>query len=421
MDATMIQQTVDRILASMKNWLTEMVTQATASSSGQAFATLERTFRESAQTQMAAAFEQVLQAACDADDGGRTCPYCQARRRHKGRRRRKLLTSVGAVSIDGVCWQCPPPRAGGCGRHEHASQRLGIEESTTTAMRELICLLGLSQAGFAHAGRAMHKLLSVKLSTPTIASLCEEEGRRIEAADVPASGLVQGTLVGSCDGTMVNTREQSWRELRAWRFDDDRGRRGSGAALEDAAVFTPRLRHEALRHHADQVQRFVFVSDAATWIAQAVSEHLPEADEHVVDIYHAYQHIHDAARAIYGPESEQGRAWAQRWCDELYTRGGEAVRQRLRHTRFARDDQQAALDQLLGFLERHGERMDYPRYTREKIPISSGPMESTCKQLGRRLKGPGMRWRSDNLTPMACLISLWNDQQWDDYWQRIAA
>jgi len=50
--------------------------------------------------------------------------------------------------------------------------------------------------------------------------------------------------------------------------------------------------------------------------------------------------------------------------------------------------------------------MDYPRYRREGIPISSGPMESTCKQLGLRLKGPGMRWREDNLTPMATLISL---------------
>lgn len=64
--------------------------------------------------------------------------------------------------------------------------------------------------------------------------------------------------------------------------------------------------------------------------------------------------------------------------------------------------------------------MDYPRLRRQNLPISSGPMGSTCKQLGQRLKGPGMRWREDNLTPMAHHISLWTDQRWDRYWQSAA-
>jgi hypothetical protein len=262
--------------------------------------------------------------------------------------------------------------------------------------------------------------MHIQLSTPTVAHLCEEEGRAIEAADPPPDRLVRGTLVGSCDGTMVHSREDGWRELRAWRFDDDAGRRASGAALEDAAAFTPRLREQALQHHADQVDRFVFISDAAAWIGQAVAEHLPEASEHVIDIYHAYQHIHETARQIYGEGAEQARSWAKRWCDELYLRGGRAVRKRLQHARFRVPEQQAALERLLAYLQRHEHGMDYPRYRREAIPISSGPMESTCKQLGRRLKGPGMRWRTDNLTPMAHLISLWTDQRWDPYWKPAA-
>lgn len=191
--------------------------------------------------------------------------------------------------------------------------------------------------------------------------------------------------------------------------------------MENAAAFTPRLRQEALRHHADQVQRFVFVSDAAAWIKDAVAEHLPEASDHVIDIYHAYQHIHDAARRIHGEGTDAAHAWARNWCDELDIRGGQAVHDRLRHTRYSEPHRQEPLDQLLGFLDRHADRMDYPRYRRENIPISSGPMESTCKQLGRRLKGPGMRWRTDNLTPMAHLLSLWADQRWNHYWTKSAA
>lgn len=420
-----VDEAIDAAVEQYRTWITQMVTQMVTQAcdlaSAQQAQVFERAFREGGQRQLARGFETLMQAAAAGGDGGRTCPHCRARRRHKGHRPRKMLTSLGEVAIDGVCWQCPPPQRGGCGRHEHASQRLMPEPRTTGPMTELICLLGLS-GSFAHASLACGKLLGVRLSTPTIAGMCEEAGRLIEADDQAAKPrrLVEGTLVGSTDGMMVHTREQGWKEMRAWRFDDDRGRRASGAALEDAQTFTPRLRQAALDQHADQVASFVFVSDAAEWIRQGVAEHLPEAGEHVVDIYHAYQHIHTAARQVHGEGTPKAAAWARRWCDELYTRGGQAVWDRLRRARFKHPEKQEALDPLLGFLRRHKNRMDYPRLRRENLPISSGPMESTCKQLGQRLKGPGMRWRSDNLTPMAHLVSLWNDQRWDTYWQKAA-
>ena len=421
MNDSMIQQTVEGVLARQRTFLIQMITQAAAASTPGAAAELERAFREGSLEQTRRAYQDVLGAAAQSGDGGRSCPHCQTPRRHKGRRPRKVLTSMGQVAIDGVCWQCEAD-AGGCGRHEHASVRLGLAGSVTTTapMRELICLLGLAQGSFAHAGRALAKLTCVTLSTPTVASVCEEEGRRIEAADPPPPQPVHGVLVGSCDGTMVHTREDGWRELRAFRFDDDDGRRRSGAALEKAEQFLPRLRREALRQHADQVKRFVFVSDAAEWIKQGVAEFLPEADTHIIDIYHAYQHVHEAARAIYGEGNEQAKRWAKQWCEELYLRGGQAVHDRLRHARFDTPQRQAGLDPLLAYLRRHGPHLDYPRFRKEGLPTSSGPMESTCKQLGQRLKGPGMRWRHDNITPMANLISLWCDQQWETYWNTAA-
>lgn len=421
-----VQAAIDDATERFRTWMTQMVSQACRLNTSEQAQRFERQFREDGQRQLARTYGSILEVAAASGDGGRTCPHCQAQRRHKGRRPRKMLTSVGPVAVQGVCWQCPPadPRhsgRGGCGRHEHATQRLMPDAGYTRPLRELLCLLGIS-GSFAHASLAGEKLLGVKLSTPTIATLCEETGRLIEADEQvrKPDQPVLGTLTGSCDGTMVNTREEGWREMRAYRFDDDRGRRCSGAALEDAATFIPRLRQVALDQQADQVRSFVFVSDAAEWIRQGVAEHLPEASEHVVDIYHAYQHIREAARQIHGEGTPQARAWAKRWCDELYTRGGQAVWDRLRRARFKKPHQQQALKKLLGYLHRHHPRMDYPRLRRQNLPISSGPMESTCKQLGQRLKGPGMRWREDNLTPMAHLISLWNDQRWNQYWQSAA-
>jgi len=38
------------------------------------------------------------------------------------------------------------------------------------------------------------------------------------------------------------------------------------------------------------------------------------------------------------------------------------------------------------------DRMDYPRYRREGLPITSSPMESLIKQINQRVKGTEMFW-----------------------------
>lgn len=411
-----VEAKVEELLREMKGWLCGMIAEAETVGTVEAAAELEGQFRDGAMRRMAGALEVVLQRAVDAGDGGRACPECGRRRQHKGRRPRRLVTSLGEIPLEGVYWFCP-----GCRRGEHAAARIQPAGAVSPRLRELVCLLGIG-SGFEKAGRACEKLLGVRLDAQTIRRITEAEGQRAaEAGPNRCDRPVCGTLVGSCDGTKVNTRQDGWRELRAWRFDDDLDRRARGAALEPAEAFVPRLRREALAQDAAEVRRFVFVSDAAAWIEQAVDEWLPEAERHIIDIYHAKQHIHEAARAIHGEGTEKAERWAERWCGVLRTHGGRAVWDRLRRARFQRDEQQEALQKLLGYLDRHAERMDYPRYRREGLPISSGPMESTCKQLGLRLKGPGMRWNRENIDPMAALISLWADGRWDRHWQNKAA
>ncbi|MHC4073433.1 MAG: hypothetical protein ACYSWW_21920 [Planctomycetota bacterium] len=59
-------------------------------------------------------------------------------------------------------------------------------------------------------------------------------------------------------------------------------------------------------------------------------------------------------------------------------------------------------------------------YKSRGYPISSGTMESFCKQLGQRMKGPGMRWNINNVTAMATLVSLWANDEWDRHWKTVA-
>lgn len=103
---------------------------------------------------------------------GGWCPHCQSRRRHKGRESRQAVTSVGAISLEGVYWMCP-----GCGVNEHAADRLLGDELLTAPMRELTCLMGVTQRSFAEASAVCENMLGVRLSDTTIAAKTEEEGR----------------------------------------------------------------------------------------------------------------------------------------------------------------------------------------------------------------------------------------------------
>jgi len=353
--------------------------------------------------------EALLQNALDHQIEARDCPHCQARRRHKGVRPRGLISSVGELRLSGPYWYCR-----NCGG-QHALDAL-VDDPVSGVMRELLCLLGTALGSFAKASVAGQKLLGVKVSDTFIRRLCHRQGRRIESS--PALVEEGSDVTGSCDGTMINTRQDGWRELKAYQFRHGDHKHGR-AYLEPSSQFVRRLRATAVSMKAGRAKQMFWVSDAAEWIDKGVSSQLPMAIR-IIDIWHARQHIHEASRGIYTDDEAKAGVWARRYCADLEDCGGLVLWRRLRHARYAEPDRQAAVDRLRRYLRRHADRLDYPTYEHNGWPISSGPMESFCKQLGQRLKGPGMRWNRNNIEPMAALVSLWANEEWDHYWKASA-
>ena len=56
------------------------------------------------------------------------------------------------------------------------------------------------------------------------------------------------------------------------------------------------------------------------------------------------------------------------------------------------DDSLQPLADPARYLTNNRDRMDYPRYRREELPITSSPMESLIKQINQRVKGTEMFW-----------------------------
>ncbi|MFP4140275.1 MAG: hypothetical protein ACLFVY_06885 [Phycisphaerae bacterium] len=58
-----------------------------------------------------------------------------------------------------------------------------------------------------------------------------------------------------------------------------------------------------------------------------------------------------------------------------------------------------------------------PRFVAQGYDCGSGPTESQCGTTTARVKGPGMRWDTDNADAMMALTALDNCRLWNDYWK----
>ena len=84
------------------------------------------------------------------------------------------------------------------------------------------------------------------------------------------------------------------------------------------------------------------------------------------------------------------------------------------------DDPRRILADALGYVENNRTRMDYPRYRCLGLPISSAPVESTIKQVNRRIKGSEKFWLEGGaeavLQVRAAYLS--EDGRAERYWSR---
>jgi rubredoxin len=406
-----MHRATEQMVGQFRSWVKGLAEDAARIQDGSGLNALERRMREQGQALLAQTFQGLLQVAMDALPASRTCPRCGGRRRHKGRRERGLISSLGAIRLEGVYWHCPQ-----CGG-QHSLEALS-GGSASGVMRELLCLLGTSMASFAKAEMASVKLLGVRVSKAYILRLCRREGRSVALRPVEMDAEHPTDLIGSCDGTMVNTTQKGWKELKAYQFRHGEHRHGR-AYLEPSDRFMPRVRRAAIALKAGRAERVFWVSDAAEWINKGIETQLPTA-ERIIDIWHAWQHVHEASRGVYPDNESKGQSWARRYCADLEAYGGRQVWRRLRHAKYVEPRRQAAVEALRAYLLKNADRLDYPTYKAKGWPISSGTMESFCKQLGQRLKGPGMRWSIAHLDSMTALVSLWTNEEWDTHWQPAA-
>jgi hypothetical protein len=168
--------------------------------------------------------------------------------------------------------------------------------------------------------------------------------------------------------------------------------------------------------------RGAFVADGAEGNWSIQKKYFPRFTA-IVDFIHVLSYVFAAAMAGRSfaegwPVYQQWIAWV--WQGEV-ERVLEAMRRRLGE--LAEGSKEAeCVGKSLGYLEGQKGRMDYSEYRKQGLPIMSSVMESTVKQIGRRVKGTEKFWSEEGVEAVMQLRAdyLSDDEPMEQFWQERA-
>jgi hypothetical protein len=347
------------------------------------------------------------------------CPGCGQKGEPHGRaRRRQLMTQCGAMTLERPWYHCQA-----CGHGWSVVETtlgVAVRARLSEGLRGWVVRLGAA-APFREAAEVLAGLTGLELGAETIRRHAEAAGTALRASEDAAVAQVErtreaaepvdpapGLLVVETDGAMVRYQD-GWHEVKlglAAGWDEGELRAPSYvAAREPALAFGARLAAEAARRGALAIvgweggvtgrglailREAAVYGDGAAWIWHLADERFAARLE-VVDPYHAYQHLHTAARALLG-DTPAASEWVARRKAELLTAGIEPVLAALR-AKAPSAEAVAVLRTERGYFTTNAERMDYPALRLDGLPLGSGAIESAADHLvQRRMKRAGMRW-----------------------------
>jgi hypothetical protein len=177
------------------------------------------------------------------------------------------------------------------------------------------------------------------------------------------------------------------------------------ATTGDQEVFGWQVAAEVHRRSLDRAERKACVCDGSQTLWAVFAFHLLASGfVAILDFIHLLTYLYAAAGAAKGKGTPAAWLLYQRWLrlawsgevGALLTALQAAARQAgAPPPEAAEDDLRRVLAEAVTYVTNNRERMDYPRYRRLGLPICSAPVESTIKQVNRRIKGSEKFWLQD--------------------------
>jgi len=339
------------------------------------------------------------------------CPDCGGSTRFKGRYEQEVVTAQGRVRVARAYYHCAACGKGSCPLDR--TWGLGPANTTPTVQARLASLA--VWIPYTRLPEVTGQLrLTWRLDVKSSEAITQRVGEAVRQAPPVHFGPAPRPVVVAVDGVFLLTRDEGWKEARCavvYEPDFEVGRRPDECAglrkeyLGGLADRETVLTRACARAQARQLPGvpIAALGDGAHWIWEGYARALPERVE-ILDFYHACQHLARVAQARYPGAPETAAEWLSEQRHELRHLGPWRLLRELTTWEPRGKGSVAARkvrDEECGYFTRNQERMQYPRYAREGLPIGSGAVEGACKHLvAARFKQAGMRWGKDTAEPL---------------------
>ncbi len=372
---------------------------------------------------------------------------CGQRMNSRGRRRKRLVSTLGHVPFGRSFYQCPDCHQG----RFPDDERLDIvDTSYSPGVRRLMARAG-SQTSFEQAAEDLLCYAGLEVEPREIERVAEAVGRQVEQWLGEEQGQIlrtgpavtpalnpQAKFYISFDGTGVPVRKDELAGRAGKQADgsartreaklgcvftqiglDKEGRPQRApdsttyvGAIESSSLFGWRIYAEAVRRGLDQAREVIVLTDGARYNRTIVQTHFPGA-RHIVDLFHAYEHLTKIAEILWGPEAQAPQRWRDLLeagdIEQLVSLAGQRPPPTAKGIKSLRKE--------LNYFKNNTAHMRYAEYRRQKYFVGSGVMEAGCRTLvGERLKQSGMHWSVRGANAIIALRCCILSDRFEDFW-----
>jgi hypothetical protein len=375
---------------------------------------------------------------------------CGKHARFHAVRSKQVVSVVGPLTIERPYYVCAHCHRGHCPRDAELDL-VGTQYSP--GVRRMMAVVG-SDSSFDQGREQLELLAGLEVTTKAVerqteaigADVAQQEQAKVQRAvqlDLPQIlGPKVPVLYVEMDGTQVpmvrselegrrgriegqppRTREVKLGCIFTQTTLDQQGRpvRDESSttyvgAIEEAQQFGRRLYTEAWERGWSRAVKKVVIGDGSDWIWNIADQHFPGA-LHIVDIWHAREHLWDLARQLFPSDEKQRKRWAKKMLDRLDSGRVESLVAQLQAEPSPQPELQKTLRTEAEYFQRNQNRMRYPRFRKLGLFIGSGVIEAGCKTvIGSRLKQSGMFWTVRGVNAIVALRCHRISNKFEDYW-----
>lgn len=331
--------------------------------------------------------------------------------RWTGEKKIKKLTRFGKISIN----------------KEHLFSKALNGFQISPRMQELMVYAGQLDS-YERCNEVIGELINIEVSVAQVYRLTDAYGKAVaqEEEEVNKERTLapvkqEEVLYAQADGSMLQTREEGWKEVKVGRLfkssdcihaEQKAGRISHShyvAHLGNSKDFTDQMDAVIELYVHSSSKQLVFVSDGAIWIKNWIADAFPKAVS-ILDYYHACEHLHQFS-SNYFKDKNTEKQWVNEQKRLLLQSEVLTVMQNIEQ--LAGHTQEA--QQLMAYYQSNQARMDYKRYKEIGCGIiGSGAIESAHRTVvQKRMKQAGQRWSIQGAQHMLNLRVIRKNRHWN--------